>query len=149
MSVSFKKIKETMRFMSPFKDFSLDEIPLEIRYDPLTGETTRVFDLPFKPPEKPDFKELVKRSKEFFCPFCPESIEKSTPRYPEEIVPEGRIHVGEACLVPNILPLDRYTGVCIVSKDHYIGMEDFTPELIADALMSTLIFINGTPHLSS
>ena len=89
MSVSFKKIKDSMGLMNPFKDFSQDEIPLEIRYDPLTGQTTRVFDLPYRPIERPDFEAFVQRSKEMMCPFCPESLEISTPLYPKEIVPEG------------------------------------------------------------
>jgi hypothetical protein len=74
MGVGFRKIKDRMRCMNPFKGFSLDEIPFEIRYDPLTGQTTRVFDLPYRPIERPDFEKLVKKSKEIHCPFCPESL---------------------------------------------------------------------------
>jgi UDPglucose--hexose-1-phosphate uridylyltransferase len=141
MGVVFKKIKDTMRVMSPFKNFSLDEIPLEIRFDPLTGQTTRVFDLPYRPPARPDFEELVKQNRGTFCPFCPEAIEESTPRYPKDIIPDGRIRVGEACLVPNLLPLDRYTGVCILSQKHFIAIEDFTPQSMQNAFFAAQIFI--------
>jgi len=143
MSIHFKKIKDNTRCLNPFKDFSLDSIPFEIRYDPLTGQTTRVFDLPYKPPERPDFDELIKKSNQSFCPFCPDSLEESTPLYPKEIVPEGRIHVGEACLFPNLLPLDRHTGVCVLSKDHFIAIEDFTPKIMEDAFTAALIFIGS------
>jgi galactose-1-phosphate uridylyltransferase len=127
--------------MNPFKDFSLDEIPFEVRYDPLTGQSTRIFDLPYRPIERPDFDELVRKSREMNCPFCPESLEKATPLYPEDLVPEGRIRVGEACIVPNLLPLDRYTGVCVISHDHYIALKDFTPEKILDAFRALLALI--------
>lgn len=142
MSISFKKINDKMRFLNPFKDFSMDEIPFEIRYDPLTGQTTRVFNLPYKPIERPDFKDHIEKSRGAMCPFCPESIDKSTPLYPKEIVPDGRVRVGEACLVPNLLPLDRYTGVCVITHKHFIAIEDFTPEIIKDAFTAALIFIN-------
>ena len=78
MTVHFKRINDRMHFMNPSKDFSMDELSLEIRYDPLTGQTTRVFDTPYKPIDRPNFKEIVKRSRKIFCPFCPESLEKST-----------------------------------------------------------------------
>ena len=48
-----------MRFKNPFKAFSLDELSFEIRYDPHTGHTSRVFDLAYEPIEKPDFKALM------------------------------------------------------------------------------------------
>jgi UDPglucose--hexose-1-phosphate uridylyltransferase len=141
MSISFKKINDKMRFLNPLKDFSMDEIPFEIRYDPLTGQTTRVFNLPYKPIERPDFKDHIEKSRGAMCPFCPESIDKSTPLYPKEIVPDGRVRVGEACLVPNLLPLDRYTGVCVITQAHFIAIEDFTFEIIKDAFTAALIFI--------
>ncbi|MBW1941317.1 MAG: hypothetical protein JRJ51_00600, partial [Deltaproteobacteria bacterium] len=58
------------------------------------------------------------------------------------LVPEGRIRVGDAILFPNILPLDRYTGISVLSKTHYVPMEDFTPETMQDAFRAALIFIN-------
>ncbi len=149
MSIHFKKIKDKMRFMNPFKDFVLDEIPLEIRYDPLTGQTTRIFDLAYRPIEKPDFMELIKRSKEMKCPFCPESIENSATSYPKEIIPEGRVRVGGATLFPNLLPLDRYTGVCVMTREHFIAMEDFTPEIMKDAFGAALHFIRQVARRDS
>jgi UDPglucose--hexose-1-phosphate uridylyltransferase len=141
MSIELKKIEEKMRFMNPFKDFSLDEIPIEIRYDPFTGQTSRIFNLPYKPIERPDFERLIERSKQVDCPFCPEAIEKSTTLYPKEIIPEGRVRVGEACLFPNLLPLDRYTGVCVMSGRHFVAIHEFTPEIMKDAFLAALSFI--------
>jgi galactose-1-phosphate uridylyltransferase len=83
---------------NPLKDFSLDEIPFEIRYDPLTGETGRVFDTPYRPPDRTDIAEMIQRSKEMFCPFCPDALEKSTPLFPKEFIPEGNPGNNEGCL---------------------------------------------------
>ena len=116
MDISFKKIKGHMRVKNPFKGFSMDEIPFEIRYDPLTGQSTRIFDLPYRPVPRPDFDAFIKKSKEMTCPFCPESLESMTPLFPEDMIPGGRLHDGAACLFPNLLPLDRYAGVCIFRK---------------------------------
>ena len=141
MNTFFKMIKSKTRLLNPLKDFSLDEIPLEIRYDPLTGETGRVFDLPYKPPDRPDLKETIQCSREIFCPFCPEALEKSTPLFPKEFIPEGRIKVVQATLIPNLVPFDKYAGVSILSGEHYIGIEDLTPERMRDAFSAALLFI--------
>ncbi len=137
----FKRIKSKTRLLNPLKDFSLDEIPFEIRYDPLTGETGRVFDFPYKPPDRPDIKETIQRSREISCPFCPEALEKSTPLFPKEFIPGGRIREGQATLIPNIIPFDRYAGISILSGEHYIGIEDLAPERMKDAFSATLLFI--------
>lgn len=130
-----------MRFKNPFKAFSLDELSLEIRYDPLTGQTSRVFDLPYEPIEKPDFKAMMQQTQDMPCPFCPESIQKATTLYPEDIIPEGRVNIGEAHLFPNLLPLDRYTGVCVMTETHFVALEDLTADIMKDAFMAALSFI--------
>ncbi len=142
MAIAFKKIHDRTRLLNPQKNFAPEEIPFEIRFDPLTGQTGRVFDLPFTPPATPDLQEIVARSREIPCPFCPDVIEKITPHYPEALVPEGRIQVGEATLFPNILPLDRYTGIAVLSKIHYVPMEDLTPDTMQDAFRAVLTFVN-------
>jgi len=140
MSISFKKIVTKTSFLNPLKNFSPDEVPFEIRFDPLTGQTGRVFDLPYHP-EPPDLSQLVQRSKEIFCPFCPNELEKSTPLFPKELVEDGRIKVGKALLIPNLLPFDKYAGISVLSPQHYLSMKDLTPEEIGDAFSATLLFV--------
>jgi UDPglucose--hexose-1-phosphate uridylyltransferase len=141
MAQFFKKIQSKTSFLSPFKDFSLDEIPFEIRYDPLTGETGRVYNLPYQVPERAELGEVIKRSRELFCPFCPDSLKKSTPLFPEELVKGGRIYRGMATLIPNLVPFDTYAGVSIMTPEHYIAMEKLTPDLMNDAFSAALLFI--------
>jgi len=141
MAVSFKSIKTTTRRINPLKDFTLEDVPLEIRYDPLTGRSGRVLDTGFNVSEKPNLSPIIEKSKEIFCPFCPETLEKSTPLFPEDLLPEGRVQVGEATLIPNLLPLDKYPGVSIFSHQHYIPLDKFTPDVMRDAFSAALIFI--------
>ena len=141
MDTFFKRIQSKTRLFNPLKDFSLDEIPFEIRYDPLTGETGRVFDTPYRPPDSPDIAGIIQRSREMFCPFCPDALEKSTPLFPTELIPDGRIKHGDATLIPNLIPFDTYAGVSILSREHYIGIEDLTPEVMSDAFFAALLFI--------
>jgi galactose-1-phosphate uridylyltransferase len=136
----FQKISSKTTLLSPFKDFALQNIPFEIRYDPLTGETGRVYDLPYQVPERSDPGELVQRSREMFCPFCPDSLKKSTPLFPEELVKEGRIHLGEATVIPNLVPFDTYAGVSIVSPEHYLAIPELTPEKMRDAFSAAILF---------
>ncbi|VBB42971.1 conserved hypothetical protein [uncultured Desulfatiglans sp.] len=143
MPIAFKRIKDCMRLKNPFKGFSMDEIPFEIRWDPLTGHSTRIFDLPYRPIQRPDFDELVRRSLEAPCPFCPESVAASTPLYPDELLPGGRIREGDAWLFPNLLPLDRYAAVCVMGRDHYIGPGGFTPAIIRDGFTAARSFVRS------
>jgi UDPglucose--hexose-1-phosphate uridylyltransferase len=140
MTVSFKKISSSARILNPFKGQALDEMPFEIRFDPLTGETGRVFHLPFKA-EKPPIEEAVQRSREILCPFCPEVLEKSTPAFPEDVIPGGRLKVGGASVIPNLVPFDRYAGVAVFSGEHHIPMKDLTPETMRDAFLASLVFL--------
>jgi galactose-1-phosphate uridylyltransferase len=140
MSIEFRKIRSQVRLINPLKNHTLDEIPFEIRFDPLTGETGRVFDLPFKA-EKPDVDDTVERSRKLFCPFCPETLQKSTPEFPRDFVPEGRIRVGDACVIPNLAPFEKYAAVAILSPEHFIPMEALDPGKVHDAFSASLLFL--------
>jgi len=148
MSVSFKKITSSARILNPFKGHTLDDLPFEIRFDPLTGETGHVFNLPFKA-EKPRMEDIIKRSAEIFCPFCPEVLEKSTPAFPEDIIPGGRLRVGKASVIPNLVPFDKYAGVTVFSDEHYISMENLTPETMKDPFLASLFFLRRVEAVDS
>ena len=140
MGIEFRKIRSQVRLMNPFKGHALDEIPFEIRFDPLTGATGRVFDLPFKA-EKPDVADMVDRSKKIFCPFCPAALEKSTPEFPKDLIPEGRIKVGNATLIPNLAPFEKHAGVAIFSQEHFLPMEALTREVMTDGFLASLLYL--------
>ncbi len=139
MGIEFKKIRSQVRLMNPFKGHALDEIPCEIRFDPLTGATGRIFDLPFKA-DKPDVADIVDRSRKIFCPFCPGALDRSTPEFPKDLIPEGRIKVGDATLIPNLAPFEKHAGVAIFSPEHFLPMENLTPETMRDAFSACLLY---------
>ena len=138
MPIAFEPIHDTMTLIRAGKK---EEIPFEIRTDPLTGATGRILNLPYQPPQSPNAEETFKRSEGIFCPFCPEHIETSTPRFPEELIPGGKIQIGSATLLPNVLPLDRYVGLAVFSSQHFVRMEELTSELMRDAFLAVQEFI--------
>jgi UDPglucose--hexose-1-phosphate uridylyltransferase len=138
MPITFETLYDKMALIQGGKR---QEIIFEVRTDPLTGMTGRVFNLPYQPPKSPNIEETFKRSEGIFCPFCSENIDNSTPRFPDELLPEGRIRKGSATLVPNILPLDRYVGVAVFSPQHFVRMEELKPEMMNDAFRVVQEFI--------
>src|SRR4030042_5517954 len=72
-------------------NFSEAEIPLEFRFDPLTGRTCRIVQYSTDRIIKPDLAALEKRSKELTCPFCAPLVEQITPRFPPDLIPGGTI----------------------------------------------------------
>ncbi len=140
MTFPFRKIKTQTRLLNPFRDFTPDKIPLEVRFDPLTGQTGRVFNLHYKC-EPTDWTDIVKQSQKSFCPFCEAALEKSTPLFPQDLIPEGRIRLGEATLIPNLVPFDKYAGVCIMTHRHFVPLQDWSPENMLDAFAASQRFL--------
>jgi galactose-1-phosphate uridylyltransferase len=125
-------------FLNPMNNFSESSVYFEIRKDPLTKETSRIVPetgIEFQKTE--DFSEMIKESKG--CFFCEENVESDTPKFKKEIVEDGRIKAGSVILFPNIFPYGRYSGVCAF-KEHFIPMNEFSAELIGDALTACKIF---------
>lgn len=133
MSVSFQKYLKTTRFLDPNRGYQEGSQITEIRVDPLTGRTSRILNFPIRVPRKPDLAPLVKTSVEMGCPFCPEVVEKATPKFLPEMVPEGRVTIGQALVFPNMFPYDTYSAVGIFSGEHFVPLTGFTEELISDA----------------
>jgi len=135
-----KKVNKT-RYYDPMKNFELNEVNSEKRYDPLTGKMVRIF--PFRKIGFPrhDWMPFVEESKKRFCPFCPEVIEKTTPRFPEDLVPEGRLRVGESIVVPNLHPFETHTGVVVMTPRHYLSMEDITTSVMADSIGAAMQYL--------
>ncbi|MFZ5652092.1 MAG: hypothetical protein ACOY4I_14755 [Bacillota bacterium] len=135
-----KKVNKT-RYYDPTKNFELNEVDSEKRYDPLTGKMVRIF--PFRKIGFPkhDWTPFVEESRKRFCPFCPDVIEKTTPRFPEDLIPEGRLRVGDAVLVPNLHPFETHTGVVVMTSRHYLAMDDITPEIMACSIEAGLQYL--------
>jgi UDPglucose--hexose-1-phosphate uridylyltransferase len=76
------------------------------------------------------------------CFFCTPRIEAVTPRFPAEVVPEGRLRRGEALLFPNIQAYSQYSSVSVYSPAlHYLPLERFTGPVVRDNLAIQVEFL--------
>ena len=93
--------------LDPRHGFEPTRSTVEVRRDPLTGHSARI--LPagsFPSPAVHDLERLAAATRDG-CPFCAERVEEQTPLLPAEVLTEGRIHVGEAVLFPNLVDGDN------------------------------------------
>ncbi|HEX7126116.1 MAG TPA: hypothetical protein VF406_10120 [Thermodesulfobacteriota bacterium] len=112
----------------------------EVRVDPLTGDTVRVFDFPFRVPPRPDLAALDLATRER-CPFCPERIDTATPRFPETLIPGGRMRDGDMVVVPNLLPYDLVCAVVVLGRTHLLRLADMEPGRLAAAFALSQRFL--------
>jgi UDPglucose--hexose-1-phosphate uridylyltransferase len=115
---------------------------LEVRWDPLTGHSTRFVDAGGRLLPRSDFDlEGFAHETAASCPFCPERIEEATPRFPAEVHDEGRIRRGRAVLFPNLLAYAKHSAVSVYAPDlHYLPLERMTPRLVADNVATQVEF---------
>jgi galactose-1-phosphate uridylyltransferase len=55
-----------------------------------------------------------------------------TPKFGPDLIPEGRLFEGEATLVPNLMPYDEHSAVCILTRAHVVMID----ELLSSTLKS-------------
>jgi UDPglucose--hexose-1-phosphate uridylyltransferase len=135
--MEFKIIQRETVLLDPKNEMARKRIPNEIRKDPLTGKTARICHFRELSWQKPDFDRIIPET-EKWCPFCPDKVLEVTPCFPPEIVPEGRLTLGDKFLFPNIAPYDRLGAVATLGARHYIPMTEIEPQRIADGFRLTL-----------
>ena len=118
-----KEIEESIIL---YPDGRKEKARVEIRYDPLTLQTSRIVQ------KTPPFGELDE-GEDAFCPFCDGVIEKVAARSP--IFQDGMAWRGEAAIFSNITPYSRYSFVVRLTRDHSPSIEDFKASHFRDALM--------------
>lgn len=145
--MEFRKKDESFTFYD--NQGNLIERKTEVRFDPLTGESSRlIFDsgMVITPP---DYTELAEQTAGVKCPFCPENLYKMTPVFPNEIAEDGRIQKGEAVAFPNLFPYSKHNAVVIFSGQHYVRLEEFTAELIKNAFLAAQEYIQSVAETDS
>jgi len=140
MALEFRKEIRTCSFLDPTNNFAEKSLPIEFRYDPLTMDMGILVSFRTNQPEKQDLSQLIAKSLEKGCPFCPGSVEKVTPRFIPAICPEGRIKVGDATVFPNAVPYMPYSAVTVLSAEHFVGLTEFTPKMLTDAFLASLSY---------
>jgi hypothetical protein len=142
-NVAFRVEKRVARLHDPRKAFALEDVASEIRFDPLTGESSRIchFSLAALPPAD---LAAVAEARRPGCPFCPGKVDAVTPRFPEELVPGGRFRRGEAVVFPNLFPYDELSAVIVPGTRHDVAMADVPESLAASGLATARDFLAST-----
>ncbi len=135
--IAFEKTEKCATILNPLKNFEEDTVSFEYRTDPLTGRNTTVikemlsYISRFLVSDEKFLGSMVEKTRAG-CPFCPESVKSKTPMFPPSFIREGRLFVGDAVVVPNLLGHAERSILVILSKEHHLKLKDFTPELIFD-----------------
>jgi UDPglucose--hexose-1-phosphate uridylyltransferase len=129
--------------LDPRHDFRPLRTQVEVRWDPLIGYPSRIVSsaAPLLAPSHLDLEAEAERLRES-CPFCPEKVERATPRLVPEVHPDGRIRRGEALLFPNLLTYWQHGSVSVYSpRLHFLPLERISATLMADNLATQVEFV--------
>jgi len=145
--IRFERRTEAAGFFSPLAGMDFAEDRIEIRTDPLTGMTA-VASKGLEAKEemflgKADWEytdALVARSREG-CFFCPEKVLEATPKYPDDLVPGGRLSRGRALVFPNLFPLAAVHAVVTYPEKHFLRPREFAQDLLEEGLGAALDFV--------
>lgn len=143
MDIQLRKEVLQNAFLDPRNWFNTKTTALEVRYDPLTGRTAHIAHLGAIAPQPLNLAELDLEDLRALCPFCPDRREQVTPKFPPDLVPEGRLRRGQALVVPNIAPYDSISAVTVITGQHLVPLADFTAQHLVDALAVSLEFLRS------
>ena len=140
MSFTIERQREAARLCLP--DGRLVERIVEIRRHPFTGETGRIVTPPLRPLRIPDIRKDYAYTAQG-CPFCPEAVEKSTPRFSPDELEFPRMAQGEARVFPNLI---AYSGACaltVLSEAHFVPLGELSEELLVNGLRAARAFFHA------
>lgn len=138
-------VKEIMKpeFLNPEKKFRRDSQTIERRKDPLTGKWCRINLERIKRlhQEKKEKTRVEDFEKE--CFFCPKNVEKTTPKFPSWLIPEGRVKINEFMLFPNLFPFGEYHAVGVLCRKHSLRLHEITSRMWEDCLIGCIEFFRA------
>ncbi|MCX8031384.1 MAG: hypothetical protein N3A59_07405 [Thermodesulfovibrionales bacterium] len=144
--IIFRKDIQKGEFLNVFKNFAKEEFEFEVRYDPLL-EHTSIYNRMMKGKLKVIFgendyqliDEMINVSRQN-CILC-DKVETHTPKYLDYLCPSGRLRQGQSVLFPNLFPIAKYHAIISITKDHFLRLSEFTPEVLFDSLIVSRNFI--------
>ncbi len=120
----------------------VEENVVEIRYDPLTLQTSRILKKTI-PMQSGDFQDEIESTKSW-CPFCSERIEQMASRDPE--IMKGELWKrGEGVLFSNLTPYSRYSLVLRLTEEHYVPLSEFRQQHFFDAFKLIQEYVKKVP----
>jgi galactose-1-phosphate uridylyltransferase len=142
MEIKFERFHLQSDFRSPLQGFESVSVPTEVRIDPLTKRRSRIITWSLPTKGKFDFSQMAAESKG--CFFCPENVFSKTPQFQKEMIPEGRILVGKAVGFPNLSPVGTYGSVVVLCPEHFLTLNQFTPQIYEEGLSAAIEIIRRT-----
>ncbi len=147
MSINFERWSGTALFHSPLRSNALVSHQIEFRKDPLLGHVSIYSDalsakreIMFPETDVEYLKQIVEKTR-VSCFLCDGKWEHTTPRYPEDLIPGGRLIRNECVLFPNLFPISTFHAVIVVGSRHYLNLDEFSVDLLYDALNLAFDFI--------
>ncbi|MCL4318368.1 MAG: hypothetical protein M1596_00460 [Firmicutes bacterium] len=144
--MNFERIPRVTRLLDPRKDYAETRIESEMRMDPLTGFSGRIAHFAAGPWPTMDLEALNQTSLSQGCPFCPDMVNKVTPKFPEEITSQGRFRQGEAIVFPNLSPYDAHSAVTVITEAHLVPVNKFSAQHWEDALGISIEYFRAVRH---
>jgi len=141
MAIELKKEVLQSRFLDPLNNFNEKVHSFEVRVDPLTKRPSYLYEWRRVTPQKKDLASIVQKSLNIGCPFCPQAIKSVTPKFVSQLLPQGRIQMGEACIFPNATPYAPYSAILVLSHQHFVGLPDFTREMLVNGLIASQTYL--------
>lgn len=139
--MEFRKELETSKILI---GGNLEESTVEIRYDPLTLQTSRIVKKNIPVSVANDFEEEIELSK-ITCPFCNERVNDLAARDPE--IMKGEIWKRGECLAfSNIIPYSRYSLILRITDGHYLRLSDFKKSHFFDAFKLIQDYLSKLPE---
>ncbi len=139
--IKFEIIDGESSFLDPRKGFDETTEKFQVRIDPLTGRSGHLSHFGAVKAQRLLLGDYEKPEIKGNRPFCPELRGKSTPRFVNRVLPEGKLVRGEATLIPNLNPYDVHSGVTIMTDDHVVPLEKLTGTRVSDALFLGVDFL--------
>jgi UDPglucose--hexose-1-phosphate uridylyltransferase len=145
--IRFERTVEKAVFHSPLAGMDLAEQIIEVRRDPLTGMTAvasselRTKEETFYGKTDWDYADALTASAREGCFFCPEKVLQFTPRYPDDVLPGGRLERGRALVFPNLFPLAGLHAVVTYPEKHSLRPSEFTPDLLEEGISAAVEFM--------
>jgi UDPglucose--hexose-1-phosphate uridylyltransferase len=145
MDIHFERVHLQSDLLSPLIGFDSVSVPTEIRIDPLTKRKSRIITWGLPSIGQFDFSHMIEESKG--CYFCEENVFLKTPQFLKEIAQEGRISIGKAVGFPNLNPVGTYGSVVVLCREHFLNLNQFTPEIYKEGLFVSIEIIRRTMRI--
>ena len=139
--IEFEQWEDSFELLNPLNNFTFERQRVRVFKDPLLGHTSvynpaiedglKVF---LGDVDEAWLKKLAEDTEQN-CLFC-SARQHLLARYPDGFIDADEVRVGEALVFPNLFALAGSHSVAIISRKHFLRLEEFAPGLIRDAFLA-------------